>query len=94
MRSFLLSAARRLPLLTGLCSPARTSCMPDTSILLCTRLAHARTLAVRAPLQISRLTFVDMPGAERLTMDPELLRLREGNQLNRSLLGFVGVLRR
>ncbi|KAF5831835.1 P-loop containing nucleoside triphosphate hydrolase protein [Dunaliella salina] len=43
--------------------------------------------------QISRLTFVDMPGAERLTMDPELLRLREGNQLNRSLLGFVSVLR-
>uniref|UniRef100_A0A7S3VM07 Kinesin motor domain-containing protein n=1 Tax=Dunaliella tertiolecta TaxID=3047 RepID=A0A7S3VM07_DUNTE len=42
---------------------------------------------------ISRLTFVDMPGAERLTMDPELLRLREGNQLNRSLLGFVSVLR-
>jgi len=45
-------------------------------------------------VQISRMHFVDMPGAERLTMDPELLRLREGNQLNRSLLGFVSVLRR
>jgi len=38
--------------------------------------------------------FVDMPGAERLVMEPEVLRLREGSQINRSLLGFVGVLKR
>ena len=29
-------------------------------------------------LQVSKLMFVDMPGSERLAMDPELLRLREG----------------
>lgn len=34
-----------------------------------------------------------MPGAERLAMDPELLRLREGPQLNRGLLGFNTCLR-
>lgn len=28
--------------------------------------------------QISKLVFVDMPGSERLAMDPDLLRLREG----------------
>lgn len=34
-----------------------------------------------------------MPGAERLAMDPELLRLREGPQLNRSLLAFQHCMR-
>lgn len=43
---------------------------------------------------MSRLTFVDMPGAERLGSDPEVLRLREGVQLNKSLLAFNLVLRR
>lgn len=43
---------------------------------------------------MSKLTFVDMPGAERLGMDPEVLRLREGVQLNKSLLAFSLVLRR
>jgi hypothetical protein len=33
--------------------------------------------------------FVDMPGAERLAMDPEVLRLREGLSLNKSLLNFA-----
>lgn len=45
-------------------------------------------------LQMSRLTFVDLPGAERLGMDPEVLRLREGLQLNKSLLAFSLVMRR
>ncbi len=39
------------------------------------------------------MVFVDMPGAERLTMDPELLRLREGPQLNKGLLSFAAALR-
>ncbi|KAI8465646.1 MAG: P-loop containing nucleoside triphosphate hydrolase protein [Monoraphidium minutum] len=43
---------------------------------------------------VSRLTFVDMPGAERLGMDTEVLRLREGLQINRSLVAFASVLRR
>eukprot|EP00877_Chromochloris_zofingiensis_P013932 jgi/Chrzof1/8793/Cz03g24220.t1 len=38
---------------------------------------------------VSRFQFVDMPGAERLGMDPEVLRLREGVQLNKSLLSFA-----
>jgi len=45
----------------------------------------------------SRLTIVDMPGAERLAVEPELLRLREGALLNKSLLGYastVGTLAR
>lgn len=37
---------------------------------------------------MSRLMFVDMPGAERLAMDPEVLLLREGVLLNKSLLDF------
>jgi hypothetical protein len=32
-----------------------------------------------------------MPGAERLGMDPEVLRLREGLQINRSLTAFASV---
>ncbi len=40
-------------------------------------------------LQMSRLMFVDMPGAERLAMDPEVLLLREGVLLNKSLLDFA-----
>ncbi|GBF93794.1 hypothetical protein Rsub_06126 [Raphidocelis subcapitata] len=43
---------------------------------------------------LSRLTFVDMPGAERLGMDPEVLRLREGVATNRSLVAFASLLRR
>jgi hypothetical protein len=35
-----------------------------------------------------------MPGAERLGMDPEVLRLREGMQINRSLAAFASVVRR
>jgi hypothetical protein len=41
----------------------------------------------------SRLQFVDLPGAERLGMDPEVLRLREGVSLNRSLVALAGVVR-
>lgn len=54
---------------------------------------HSLTRTLCATSQVSRLQFVDMPGAERLAMDPELLRLREGLQLNRSLLGFASVTR-
>ncbi|KAK9824618.1 hypothetical protein WJX72_011772 [[Myrmecia] bisecta] len=42
---------------------------------------------------VSKLVFVDMPGAERLVMDPEILRLREGVRLNKSLLTFAAALR-
>ena len=35
--------------------------------------------------------FVDMPGSERLGMDPEVLRLREGVTVNRSLVAFAAV---
>lgn len=45
-------------------------------------------------LRVSRLSFVDMPGSERLAMDPELLRLREGMLPNKSLLGFASTLSR
>ena len=37
---------------------------------------------------VSTLTFVDTPGAERLGMDPEVLRLREGPTLNKGLLAL------
>ncbi|MEW5296845.1 MAG: hypothetical protein WDW36_000096 [Sanguina aurantia] len=42
---------------------------------------------------VSKLMFVDSPGAERLAMDPEVLRLREGVQLNRGLLTTHSALR-
>ena len=35
-----------------------------------------------------------MPAAERLLVDPELLRQREGSQVNQSLLTFAGTLRK
>ncbi|KAF8055598.1 SYP52 [Scenedesmus sp. PABB004] len=44
-------------------------------------------------VMVSRLTFVDLPGAERLAMDPEVLRLREGLSINRGLLALARVLR-
>ena len=43
---------------------------------------------------MSRLYLVDMPGSERLLVDPELLRLREGSQVNQSLLAWATTLRR
>lgn len=43
-------------------------------------------------VRVSRFSVVDMPGSERLTMDPELLRLREGPMLNKSLLGFASTI--
>ena len=45
-------------------------------------------------VQVSRLYLVDMPGSERLLVDPELLRQREGSQLNQSLLSFAVALRK
>ncbi|KAG2485692.1 hypothetical protein HYH03_015577 [Edaphochlamys debaryana] len=41
----------------------------------------------------SRIQFVDLPGSERLAEDPEVLRLREGPLLNRSLHAFGAALR-
>lgn len=35
-----------------------------------------------------------MPGAERLLVDPELLRQTEGSQVNQSLLSFATTLRK
>jgi hypothetical protein len=55
------------------------------------QLLHALTVSSPPPgwsVQMSRLMFVDMPGAERLAMDPEVLLLREGVLLNKSLLDF------
>ncbi|KAG1655810.1 hypothetical protein FOA52_003683 [Chlamydomonas sp. UWO 241] len=57
----------------------------------------AVTFGQEDSVMVSKLTFVDMPGAERLAMEPELLRLREGSTLNKSLLGYastVGTLAR
>lgn len=45
-------------------------------------------------MQVSRLYLVDMPGSEKLLADPELLRLREGGQVNQSLLAWATTLRR
>ncbi|GAX79109.1 hypothetical protein CEUSTIGMA_g6549.t1 [Chlamydomonas eustigma] len=43
-------------------------------------------------IRVSKIMFVDMPGSERLAMDPELLRLREGQVLNKGLLSFASTL--
>ena len=42
----------------------------------------------------SKLTFVNLAGTERLLMDPDVLRAREGVSLNKSLLTFAQCLRR
>ncbi len=42
---------------------------------------------------VSTITFVDTPGLERLAMDPEILRLREGATVNRSVLAFGNCVR-
>eukprot|EP00891_Asterochloris_glomerata_P006625 jgi/Astpho2/6625/Aster-x1385 len=43
---------------------------------------------------VSSLLLVDMPGAEKLLVDPEVLRLHEGSQLSKSLLAWAAQLRR
>ena len=43
---------------------------------------------------MSRLYLVDMPGSERLLVEAELLRVREGAQVNQSLLAWATTLRR
>jgi hypothetical protein len=45
-------------------------------------------------VQVSKLQFVDLPGSELLGMDPEVLQLREGAQLNKSLLQLAITWRR
>mmetsp|Transcript_8871 Transcript_8871/g.29172 ORF Transcript_8871/g.29172 Transcript_8871/m.29172 type:complete len:1235 (+) Transcript_8871:44-3748(+) len=42
---------------------------------------------------VSTLLLVDMPGGERLGVDPEILRLREGVRLNKSLLAYGSLVR-
>jgi hypothetical protein len=37
--------------------------------------------------------FVDLAGAERLAMDPEILQLREGVQINKGILAIASVIR-
>lgn len=63
-------------------SPSRNKAQDRVSVC-CLWWCHVRTCT-----QTSRLTFVDMPGSERLAMDPEVLLLREGVLLNKSLLDF------
>ena len=38
---------------------------------------------------VSRMNFIDTPGMEKLKEDPEVLRIQEGNSLNRGLLGLA-----
>jgi hypothetical protein len=40
----------------------------------------------------ARMQFVCCPGAERMAMDPALLRIREGPVLNQSIVTFCGAL--
>jgi len=42
---------------------------------------------------VTTMCIVDTPGAERLAMDPEVLRLREGVTLNKGILAMGSVLR-
>lgn len=41
----------------------------------------------------SRIYFVDTPGAEKLHEDPESLRIREGNSLNKGILTTADLIR-
>ncbi|KAL6745189.1 P-loop containing nucleoside triphosphate hydrolase protein, partial [Haematococcus lacustris] len=42
---------------------------------------------------VSRLQFVELPGAERLAVEPEVLRLREGPGLNKGLTAWAHCIR-
>lgn len=42
---------------------------------------------------ISRLHFIDLPGAEVLMEDPETLRTREGSTINKSMLSYANLVR-
>jgi hypothetical protein len=53
----------------------------------------AQTAADEDSVLVSRLRFANAPGAERLAMEAEVLRIREGPSLNRSLLTFAAALR-
>ncbi len=44
-------------------------------------------------LIVSRIYFVDTPGAERLALDPTSLRIKEGPTLNKSLLGLGSLIK-
>ena len=44
-------------------------------------------------LIVSRIYFVDTPGAERLALDPTSLRIKEGPTLNKSLLGLASLVK-
>jgi len=41
---------------------------------------------------ISKISFIDMPGSEVLSQDAETLRIKEGNTLNKGILGIHSVL--
>lgn len=41
---------------------------------------------------VSKVCFVDMPGSEVLAQDAETLRIREGNTMNKGILGVRSVL--
>lgn len=69
--------------------------MPERSSLrfiLKSGLAHS-CLIICSSLQISRIIFVDTPGAERLAVDPDILCLREGHQLNKGILAIGSIIR-
>lgn len=42
---------------------------------------------------VSRVNLLDMPGMEKLNEDPEVLRIKEGNSLNRAVLSFGELVR-
>jgi hypothetical protein len=44
-------------------------------------------------LIVSRIYFVDTPGAERLALDPTSLRIKEGPTLNKSLIGLGSLIK-
>lgn len=75
---------------TGCMQPQQHACCPAMHV----PQSFSRLLLLLLNPQISKLLFVDLPGAERLGMDAEVLRLREGLSLNKSLLGLGLVLRR
>ena len=41
---------------------------------------------------VSKITFIDMPGVEVLSQDIETLRIKEGNTMNKGIIGLQNVL--
>jgi len=62
------------------------------SCVLSLELAQVIETAADIQILVSKIIFIEAPGTEILHEDPESLKIRQGDKLNRSLLGLQEVI--